>query len=55
MRLTEMMQREEFDLIGIGRIILANPGWAQLVRAGRFNELRSYSPQRTGEFIEPSE
>jgi 2,4-dienoyl-CoA reductase-like NADH-dependent reductase (Old Yellow Enzyme family) len=39
-RLSEMMARDEFDLIGIGRIILSNPDWANLVRAGRFDQLR---------------
>jgi 2,4-dienoyl-CoA reductase-like NADH-dependent reductase (Old Yellow Enzyme family) len=54
-RLSEMMARDEFDLIGIGRIILSNPDWANLVRAGRFDQLRPYNPARTGEFVEPSE
>jgi 2,4-dienoyl-CoA reductase-like NADH-dependent reductase (Old Yellow Enzyme family) len=54
-RLSEMMARDEFDLIGIGRIILSNPNWANLVREGRFDELRPYDPARTGAFVEPSE
>ena len=54
-RLSEMMARDEFDLIGVGRIILSNPNWANLVREGRFDALRPYDPARTGEFVEPSE
>ena len=54
-RLSEMMARDEFDLLGVGRIILSNPNWANLVREGRFDALRPYDPARTGEFVEPSE
>jgi 2,4-dienoyl-CoA reductase-like NADH-dependent reductase (Old Yellow Enzyme family) len=54
-RLSEMMARDEFDLIGVGRIILSNPDWANLVQAGRFDALRPYNPARTGEFVEPAE
>ena len=54
-RLSQMMARDEFDLIGIGRIILSNPDWANLVRAGRLKALRPYDPARTGAFVEPSE
>ncbi|NJC33970.1 2,4-dienoyl-CoA reductase-like NADH-dependent reductase (Old Yellow Enzyme family) [Sphingomonas jejuensis] len=33
----------EFDLIAVGRAMIANPDWAALVRAGRANELKPFS------------
>lgn len=39
----EAMARGDFDLIAMGRILLANPDWGHLVRAGRFDELRPYT------------
>lgn len=32
----------EFDLIAVGRALLADPGWADKVRQGHFDELRGY-------------
>jgi 2,4-dienoyl-CoA reductase-like NADH-dependent reductase (Old Yellow Enzyme family) len=33
----------EFDLVAIGRALLANPDWVRLVESGRAHELRPYS------------
>jgi 2,4-dienoyl-CoA reductase-like NADH-dependent reductase (Old Yellow Enzyme family) len=44
-RLVEMMERGDFDLIGVGRALLANPAWANLVRDGRFEALEPYSAE----------
>ena len=33
----------EFDLIALGRALLANPDWVHLVQAGRARELRAFS------------
>jgi 2,4-dienoyl-CoA reductase-like NADH-dependent reductase (Old Yellow Enzyme family) len=52
--LLEMLARDEFDLVGIGRVLLANPRWPNLIRAARFSELLPYDPQRVGAFIEPA-
>jgi 2,4-dienoyl-CoA reductase-like NADH-dependent reductase (Old Yellow Enzyme family) len=44
--LQELLRRfrnEEFDLIGIGRSILADPRWVEKVRAGRYDELRAFT------------
>lgn len=38
------MNREEFDLIAVGRALLADPAWARKVREGRFDELAPYTP-----------
>jgi 2,4-dienoyl-CoA reductase-like NADH-dependent reductase (Old Yellow Enzyme family) len=54
-QLSEMLARGDFDLVGIGRGLLANPRWPQLVRAGRFEELRPYDPSRTTQMLEPSD
>lgn len=39
----ERLDRGEFDLVAIGRGMLADPEWANKVRAGRFEELTGYS------------
>jgi len=36
------VEQGEFDLVAIGRALLANPEWANLVKAGRLSELRPY-------------
>lgn len=33
----------EFDMIAVGRALIANPDWAQLVRDGRAHELRPFT------------
>jgi 2,4-dienoyl-CoA reductase-like NADH-dependent reductase (Old Yellow Enzyme family) len=38
------MEREEFDLVAIGRALIANPSWPQIVRRGALGELRPYNP-----------
>jgi 2,4-dienoyl-CoA reductase-like NADH-dependent reductase (Old Yellow Enzyme family) len=52
-QLLEMMARGDFDLIGIGRMLLTNPRWPTLVRESRFSELQPYNAQRVYEIIEP--
>ncbi|HVW71509.1 MAG TPA: NADH:flavin oxidoreductase [Steroidobacteraceae bacterium] len=42
--LLERMERDEFDLIAVGRALLADPAWARKVREGRFDELTPYTP-----------
>jgi 2,4-dienoyl-CoA reductase-like NADH-dependent reductase (Old Yellow Enzyme family) len=43
-KLIEMMDRGDFDLIAIGRALIANPDWANKIRAGKLAELTAYSP-----------
>jgi len=38
-----MLQRDEVDLVGVGRALLANPDWVEKLRSGREVELRPYS------------
>lgn len=40
--LIERMEADEFDLIAIGRALLANPDWVQRVQAGHFDQLRAF-------------
>lgn len=40
--LLERMARDEFDLVAVGRALIANPDWADKVAAGRFSELAAY-------------
>jgi 2,4-dienoyl-CoA reductase-like NADH-dependent reductase (Old Yellow Enzyme family) len=39
----ERLDRGEFDLVAVGRGMLADPDWANKVREGRFEELTGYS------------
>ena len=38
----ERLERNEFDLIAIGRSLIVNPSWPQLVERGALDELRPF-------------
>ncbi|MBO4254802.1 NADH:flavin oxidoreductase [Streptomyces griseorubiginosus] len=40
--LLDSLEREEYDLVAVGRALLQDPEWATKVLAGRFEELRPY-------------
>lgn len=42
--LLERLSRGEFDLVAVGRALLADPDWAAKVRAGRLAELQGFEP-----------
>ena len=45
-RLDELMRRfdrGDFDLVAVGRAMIAEPDWPKLVRAGAFGELKPFS------------
>jgi 2,4-dienoyl-CoA reductase-like NADH-dependent reductase (Old Yellow Enzyme family) len=44
-RLVEMLARGDFDLIAVGRALLADSAWPAKVRDARFDELRTFTPQ----------
>ncbi|HEX2593383.1 MAG TPA: NADH:flavin oxidoreductase [Rhizomicrobium sp.] len=44
-KLVEMIERGDFDMIAVGRALIANPDWANKVRAGKVSELKNYSPE----------
>ncbi|WP_030380101.1 MULTISPECIES: NADH:flavin oxidoreductase [unclassified Streptomyces] len=42
--LLDRLERDEFDLVAVGRALLQDPQWAAKVLAGRFDELAPYDP-----------
>ncbi|OPG03672.1 12-oxophytodienoate reductase [Streptomyces sp. GKU 895] len=42
-RLVACMERDEFDLVAVGRLLLSDPEWVAKVRDGRQGELRPFS------------
>ena len=36
------METDEFDLVAVGRALIANPAWANMVREGKSGDLRAY-------------
>lgn len=43
--LLRMMERGDFDLVAVGRAILADPRWPEKVREGRLHELEPFTAQ----------
>lgn len=46
--LIERMEREEFDLIAVGRALITDPQWSNKIRAGSSHELLGYNPASLG-------
>ncbi|MHC5260346.1 NADH:flavin oxidoreductase [Streptomyces sp. UC4497] len=40
--LLDSLERDEFDMVAVGRALLQDPDWAAKVLAGRFDELKPY-------------
>ncbi|HAJ43877.1 MAG TPA: 12-oxophytodienoate reductase [Alcanivorax sp.] len=40
--LIDRLEREEFDLVAVGRALLADPYWVQKIRDGRLDELKDF-------------
>jgi len=40
-----MLERGDFDLVAVGRAMLADASWAAKVREGRFEQLNAFSPE----------
>ncbi len=49
--LVERMEREEFDLIAVGRALLADPAWVRKVRSGETASLVGFNPASLGELV----
>jgi 2,4-dienoyl-CoA reductase-like NADH-dependent reductase (Old Yellow Enzyme family) len=49
--LVERLERGEFDLIAVGRALLADPLWAEKVREGREDELSDFDPAAMKELV----
>lgn len=43
--LLQMFERGDFDLVAVGRALIVNPDWANLVRHGRMDALKPYTPE----------
>ena len=41
--LLERLDRDEFDLVAVGRALIVDPDWVQKVRDGRIDELRDFN------------
>jgi 2,4-dienoyl-CoA reductase-like NADH-dependent reductase (Old Yellow Enzyme family) len=50
-QLIARMEREEFDLIAVGRALLADPRWASKIRAGDVGALRGFEPSALAELV----
>ena len=42
-RLIERLDRDEFDLVGVGRALIANPDWTNLIKKGAYDQLLPYN------------
>ena len=49
--LVRRMDRGDFDLVAVGRPILADPFWVQKIREGRNGELRSFTKEALGHLV----
>ncbi|MCW2901349.1 MAG: 1,2-oxophytodienoate reductase [Streptosporangiaceae bacterium] len=44
-RLLERLQRDEFDLVAVGRSLIADPGWAAKIRDGRADQVIGFDTE----------
>lgn len=49
--LLERMEAQEFDIIAIGRALLVNPTWPQLVRDGQLDQLKTFNKDVLAELV----
>lgn len=49
--LVERMEKDEFDLIAVGRALISNPDWVSKVRSGAMDELNGFSPAALAELV----
>ncbi|MBE3640277.1 NADH:flavin oxidoreductase [Mangrovicoccus algicola] len=47
-RLVARMEREEFDLIAVGRVLLSDAAWAKKLRDGAMDQIGGYDPASLG-------
>ncbi|MBT7641823.1 MAG: NADH:flavin oxidoreductase [Rhodobiaceae bacterium] len=40
--LIERLEKDEFDLVGVGRALLSDPEWANKIKAGNFDQLKAF-------------
>jgi 2,4-dienoyl-CoA reductase-like NADH-dependent reductase (Old Yellow Enzyme family) len=44
-RLLEMLERGDFDLVAVGRALIANADWSNRIRAGELDRLAAFDPK----------
>lgn len=49
--LVERMERDEFDLIAVGRALITDPHWVEKIREGRTGELKPFNPADLAELV----
>lgn len=49
--LIERMERDEFDLIAVGRALLTDPHWTDKVKAGETDRLQGFDPASLAELV----
>ncbi len=49
--LIERLERDEFDLVAVGRALIVDPDWAHKVRDGRMDELKSFDRAALAELV----
>lgn len=49
--LLERVERDEFDLVAVGRALIANPDWANQVGAGKLDDLSAYEKEMLKELL----
>ena len=49
--LLERFEKDEFDLVAVGRALIANPDWANQVRDGKFEGLAAYEKDMLAELV----
>jgi 2,4-dienoyl-CoA reductase-like NADH-dependent reductase (Old Yellow Enzyme family) len=45
------MERDEFDLVAVGRALISDPQWVAKVRAGDVDDLRGFDAASLGELV----
>ncbi|MFZ4380928.1 MAG: 12-oxophytodienoate reductase, partial [Sandarakinorhabdus sp.] len=45
------MERDEFDLVAVGRALIVDPDWVHKVQGGRFGELTDYTAAALGTLV----
>ncbi len=49
--LLERLERDEFDLVAVGRSLIVNPTWPGIVRRGALSELRSFNQSMLADLV----
>ncbi|OSQ39807.1 NADH:flavin oxidoreductase [Thalassospira mesophila] len=50
-KLLARMERDEFDLIAVGRALISDPQWATKIRTEKWDEISTFTPTALGELV----